>query len=166
MHRIFQKELCKLRLQTARAYVKVLTDGQGPVSYSHGSSLKLNAQVMGLGPTFKIVLVLTNAGSKPITDCSVIVVCDADAFILPKSVIPVSTLVPGPEYSVDVDILAKQVPGYQNSQKYTFLLFHVYILASQVRESHSPHPTNPPPPFSLSIPPFSFTFPEILNNFH
>ncbi|KAK3242964.1 Bardet-Biedl syndrome 1 protein [Cymbomonas tetramitiformis] len=28
MHRIFQRDLCKLRLSTARAYVKVLTDGQ------------------------------------------------------------------------------------------------------------------------------------------
>jgi Bardet-Biedl syndrome 1 protein len=28
MHRIFQRDLCKIRLDTARAYVKVLTDGQ------------------------------------------------------------------------------------------------------------------------------------------
>jgi Bardet-Biedl syndrome 1 protein len=28
MHCIFQRDLCKLRLSTARAYVKVLTDGQ------------------------------------------------------------------------------------------------------------------------------------------
>lgn len=28
MHRIFQRDLCKLRLNTARSYVKVLTDGQ------------------------------------------------------------------------------------------------------------------------------------------
>ena len=37
MHRIFQRDLCKLRLSTARAYVKVLTDGQ--VSYSNYSQL-------------------------------------------------------------------------------------------------------------------------------
>lgn len=29
LHRIFQRDLCKLRLSTARAYVRVLTDGQG-----------------------------------------------------------------------------------------------------------------------------------------
>jgi hypothetical protein len=28
MHRVFQRDLCKLRLLTARAYAKVLTDGQ------------------------------------------------------------------------------------------------------------------------------------------
>ncbi len=28
MHRLFQRDLCKLRLTTARSYVKVITDGQ------------------------------------------------------------------------------------------------------------------------------------------
>jgi Bardet-Biedl syndrome 1 protein len=28
MHRVFQRELCKLRLSTARSLVKVLSDGQ------------------------------------------------------------------------------------------------------------------------------------------
>lgn len=28
MHRMFQRDLAKLRLTTARAYVKILTDGQ------------------------------------------------------------------------------------------------------------------------------------------
>jgi len=37
MHRVFQRDLCKLRLSTARAYVKIITDGQGPMSYSAGS---------------------------------------------------------------------------------------------------------------------------------
>ena len=45
MHRIFQRDLCKLRLSTARAYVKMITDGQGPMSYSSGSALRLTAQV-------------------------------------------------------------------------------------------------------------------------
>lgn len=33
MHRIFQRDLCKLRLSTARAYVRVLTDGQVGMGY-------------------------------------------------------------------------------------------------------------------------------------
>ena len=28
MHRIFQRDLCKLRLSTARAYVRMITNGQ------------------------------------------------------------------------------------------------------------------------------------------
>eukprot|EP01048_Picozoa_sp_COSAG05_P019960 COSAG05_NODE_3271_length_2186_cov_459.916188_4_plen_309_part_00 len=56
MHRVFQRDLCKLRLATARAYVKVLTDGHGPLSYTAGSSLRLHPQVQGLGPTFRLKL--------------------------------------------------------------------------------------------------------------
>ena len=66
MHRAFQRDLCKLRLSTARAYVKMITDGQGPMSYSSGSALRLTAQVQGLGPKFKIKLALQNTGSKAV----------------------------------------------------------------------------------------------------
>ena len=45
------------QLATARSYVKVLTDGHGPLSYTSGSSLRLNAQVQGLGPRFKIKVI-------------------------------------------------------------------------------------------------------------
>ena len=67
MHRVFQRDLCKLRLQTARAYVKILTDGQGPLSYTGGSSLRLTAHVQGLGPLFKVKLNIQNTGLKPLT---------------------------------------------------------------------------------------------------
>lgn len=36
IHRAFQKDLCKLRLETARAYVKTLTDGRMLVRFSLG----------------------------------------------------------------------------------------------------------------------------------
>ena len=71
MHRAFQRDLCKLRLSTARAYVKMITDGQGPMSYSSGSALRLTAQVQGLGPRFKIKLSLQNTGSKAVSDLAV-----------------------------------------------------------------------------------------------
>jgi len=44
MHRIFQRDLCKLRLTTARSYVKIISDGQGPISFSNSASLRLTAQ--------------------------------------------------------------------------------------------------------------------------
>ena len=53
---------------TARAYVKIISDGQGPMSFSSGSggtaALRLTAQVQGLGPRFKLKLNLQNTGSK------------------------------------------------------------------------------------------------------
>jgi hypothetical protein len=32
MHRVFQRDLCKLRLATARSYVKIITDVHGPIA--------------------------------------------------------------------------------------------------------------------------------------
>ncbi len=64
MHRIFQRELYKLRLATARSYVKVITDTNGPLSYTAGTSIRLAAQVAGLGPVFKLKLSLENSGKR------------------------------------------------------------------------------------------------------
>lgn len=64
MHKIFQRELCKLRLNCARAYVKVITDGSGPISYSSRASVRLNADVQGLGPLFKLHLKIQNTGAR------------------------------------------------------------------------------------------------------
>ena len=72
MHRVFQRDLCKLRLQTARAYVKILTDGQGPLSNTGGCSLRLTAHVQGLGPLFKIKLNIQNTGLKSLTAIPII----------------------------------------------------------------------------------------------
>lgn len=68
MHRLFQRDLCKLRLNTARAYVKIITDGAGPMSTSSSSQLRLNAAVLGLGPQFKLVLLVQNNGPRALTD--------------------------------------------------------------------------------------------------
>ena len=66
MHRTFQRDLCKLRLASARAYVKIITDGSGPVSYSSKASVRLTAEVRGLGPLFKVVFTLKNTGTAPL----------------------------------------------------------------------------------------------------
>ena len=84
MHRVFQRDLCKLRLQTARAYVKILTDGQGPLSYTGGSSLRLTAHVQGLGPLFKIKLNIQNTGLKPLTGIPIVFTYNASIYHMKK----------------------------------------------------------------------------------
>lgn len=49
---------------------------QGPISYSAGSSLRLNVQVQGLGPFFKLKLTLQNTGTKPIMNVPVLMTCN------------------------------------------------------------------------------------------
>eukprot|EP01059_Diplonema_ambulator_P035719 TRINITY_DN8532_c0_g1_i5.p1 TRINITY_DN8532_c0_g1~~TRINITY_DN8532_c0_g1_i5.p1 ORF type:complete len:594 (+),score=182.29 TRINITY_DN8532_c0_g1_i5:184-1965(+) len=104
MHRVFQRDLCKLRLQTARAYVKILTDGQGPLSYMGGSSLRLTAHVQGLGPLFKIKLNIQNTGLKPLTAIPIVFTYNKAIYQMwkPSMVIPV--LVPSLVYHYEVAV--------------------------------------------------------------
>ena len=104
MHRAFQRDLCKLRLSTARAYVKMITDGQGPMSYSSGSALRLTAQVQGLGPRFKIKLSLQNTGSKAVSDLSVALNYNALLYRLKTAVFNVPLLVPGHSHRLDAEL--------------------------------------------------------------
>lgn len=104
MHRIFQRDLCKLRLSTARAYVKVLQDGQGPVSFGAGQSVRLNATVQGLGPLFKIRVALQNTGSRPIYEVPVMLSA-APMYALSRSQIQVPVLLPGYTYVDEVKVM-------------------------------------------------------------
>jgi len=104
MHRVFQRDLCKLRLNTARAYVKIISDGHGPMSFSAGSSLRLTAQVQGLGPRFKLKLNLQNTGSKAVCDMAVTFAYNAMLYRLKSSLVRVPLLVPGLLYRLDTEL--------------------------------------------------------------
>jgi Bardet-Biedl syndrome 1 protein len=91
MHRTFQRDLCKLRLTTARAYVKVLTDGQG-TSYTAGSTLSMSAEVRGLGPQFILKLTVQNTGTITLYNLLVMFTYDKTVYLLPKSSMTVSHL--------------------------------------------------------------------------
>jgi Bardet-Biedl syndrome 1 protein len=117
-----QRDLCKLRLSTARHYVKIITDGQGPVSYAAGASLRLNAQVQGLGPFFKIKLSIQvsllidspavvydfmcvqNAGSKSMTNVPMTCGYNHDLYRLNRGLHYVPLLVPGLLYHYEIDV--------------------------------------------------------------
>ena len=108
MHRVFQRDLCKLRLNTARAYVKIISDGQGPMSFSSGSggtaALRLTAQVQGLGPRFKLKLNLQNTGTKAVCDMAVTFAYNAMLYRLKSSLVHVPLLVPGLLYRLDAEL--------------------------------------------------------------
>ena len=98
MHRLFQRDLCKLRLATARAYVKVLTDGHGPLSYTAGSSLRLNPQVQGLGPIFKLKLDIQNTGNRPIFNVPLVFSYNQQVYKLSEHMVNLPLLIPGVMY--------------------------------------------------------------------
>mmetsp|Transcript_7059 Transcript_7059/g.25118 ORF Transcript_7059/g.25118 Transcript_7059/m.25118 type:complete len:582 (-) Transcript_7059:34-1779(-) len=104
MHRIFQRELCKLRLETARSYVRIITGGQGPQSYAAGVSLRLNAQVQGLGPTFKVTLNLQNTGTRSLINVPMTFNYNHDLYRVSTPVIVVPLMIPALLYRYEVDV--------------------------------------------------------------
>ncbi|KAK4326344.1 hypothetical protein Pmani_003138 [Petrolisthes manimaculis] len=96
MHRVFQHDLYRLRLSTARAYVSALDTSSNPVSLSQSEPLKLSAQVLGLGPTFKLRVELQNTSSvTPSLQLAVVFHCDDRIYTVNQSFIQIPMLVPG-----------------------------------------------------------------------
>eukprot|EP00743_Colponemidia_sp_Colp-15_P001285 GILK01001408.1.p1 GENE.GILK01001408.1~~GILK01001408.1.p1 ORF type:complete len:595 (-),score=104.03 GILK01001408.1:1181-2929(-) len=104
MHRIFQRDLIKLRLNTARTYVKVLLDGHGPMSTTSGTQLRLNAMIQGLGPLFKLRLHLQNAGMKQLQDLPVTFTYNQELYRIRNNFFNVPVLVPGLLYTYEVEV--------------------------------------------------------------
>lgn len=90
----------------ARTFFKLLNDGKGTVSYGAGASLRINANVMGLGPAFVVALVLQNTGEKTVRSLHMAINYDAAVYDVAPSVIPVPLLVPGSLYTFEVDVRA------------------------------------------------------------
>lgn len=103
MHRIFQRDLCKMRLSTARSFVKIITDGQGPISNSGSSSLRLDAKVQGLGPLFKLKINIKNTGQKPILNTPVTYSYNHDMYKVKAGAVNwLPVLIPGLEYKYEL----------------------------------------------------------------
>ncbi|XP_076032639.1 Bardet-Biedl syndrome 1 isoform X2 [Oratosquilla oratoria] len=96
MHRVFQHDLYRLRLDTARAYVQALETSSNPVSLSQLEPLKLSAQILGLGPNFKLRVELQNTStSTPSLNLAVVLHCDDRVYNVQHSYIQIPMLVPG-----------------------------------------------------------------------
>ncbi|EFJ41176.1 Bardet-Biedl syndrome protein 1 [Volvox carteri f. nagariensis] len=106
MHRTFQRDLAKLRLTTARAYVKVLTDGQGAAAFTTSTNLSLSLAVAGLGPRFRLSLLLRNESSKQMLDVPVVLRADPVLYSLGKTQFVIPLLVPGLQYTYEIPVTA------------------------------------------------------------
>ena len=108
MHRMFQHDLYLLRLNTARAFVESIKTSANPVAgggmgtTNDGDSIKMSAQVLGLGPVFRLVVGLCNTSpGKPSRNLMITFYCDDKLYSISKNVIRVPMLVPGLEYSFE-----------------------------------------------------------------
>ncbi|KDR20997.1 Bardet-Biedl syndrome 1 protein homolog [Zootermopsis nevadensis] len=102
MHQTFQHDLFRLRLNTARACVNALQSCKNPFSMDTHEPIKMSAQVLGLGPTFKIHITLENmSASNPVKDLAITFHCDDKLYIIEKPFIQVPLLVPGLTYKFE-----------------------------------------------------------------
>lgn len=104
MHRAFQRDLCKLRLSTARAYVNLIGVGHGPMSTLGGTQVRLNAQVLGMGPQFKVLIRIQNGGIHAIHDIPLVCTTNESLYRLPAPCKYLPILVPQQVYIVEVPI--------------------------------------------------------------
>jgi Bardet-Biedl syndrome 1 protein len=140
VHRAFQRGLLKLRLTTAKEYLRVLVAAGGPAAAAalgeDGAaapraaaapgaaaaaaappplpSLRVACDVLGLGPAFSLRVTVTNAGAALVADAAVVVECAADApgsFVFPQSVRALPPLLPGAAALVDVAVEAATPAG-------------------------------------------------------
>lgn len=103
MHRTFQRDLARLRLATARAYVKVLTDGQGAAAFTTTTNLNMSLSVAGLGPRFKVYMSIRNEG-KALTDVVAALRCNSSMYQLSKTQFTIPMLVPSLQYMFEVSV--------------------------------------------------------------
>ena len=71
MYRIFQQDLIRLKLLTGKEFLKSVQAGLNPVAKTKTEAIRINAEVHGLGPRFKLTVKLQNTSlnaSSPIVD--------------------------------------------------------------------------------------------------
>ena len=107
MHRMFQHDLYLLRLNTARAFVESIKTSANPVAgsgtgVSENDPIKMSAQVLGLGPVFRLIIGLCNTSpGKPSRNLMITFYCDDKLYAISKNVIRVPMLVPRLEYNFE-----------------------------------------------------------------
>lgn len=126
MHRAFQRDLCRLRLDSARAYVKTLTDGQMGASPLGSSEVRVHVQVQGLGPLFLLKISLQNSGSQPVMQSSLLLSFDPELYSMPgtggRRSLSVPMLLPGPKYVLDAELTNIDPQG--RAGQVLLLLYH------------------------------------------
>merc|ERR1719199_674158 len=117
MHRIFQRDLCKLRLSTARAYVKLIGSGHGPMSYGVGANLRLNAEVRGMGPEFQLLVRVSNTGVNSLFNVPLLVAANQSLYSIPEPCRVIPAIIPHQQYQMEIDLRCKDENGGTDAVK-------------------------------------------------
>ncbi|KAG8340788.1 putative Ciliary BBSome complex subunit 1 [Trypanosoma vivax] len=105
MYRVFQRDLTKTRLNTAKAFLNMISSGGGTMVASSTemaavaprlstSCVRMVTAVQGLGPLFKIRVTLQNNSKDPVHNLSIAVTWPTSCCKVPNPVVPVPFLLP------------------------------------------------------------------------
>jgi len=118
MYRTYMKDLFRMKLKIAQNYVKSLKEGSAQVSGPGlGPSVRLHAQVEGIGPLFKIKLMLENLDRAPVYDLKLSYAYDSALYRLNKFAMDIPVLIPGLPYPIDVMVESVDPNGTNDTIK-------------------------------------------------
>jgi Bardet-Biedl syndrome 1 protein len=99
MHQTFQHQLLQLKLDTAKSYIQAVSSSLAPVTTSNDANITLSAQVQGIGPVFKMTVILHNTSlSKSLIDHYLVLKCDESLYTITNKYIKLPLIVPGLSY--------------------------------------------------------------------
>ena len=92
MYQIFQQDLTRLKLITGKEFLKSVQAGLNPVAKTKNEAIRINAEVYGLGPRFKLTVKLQNSALTsllPIIDLFIAFTYDENIYNLSPNYIEV-----------------------------------------------------------------------------
>jgi len=101
IHSVFQRDLFRIKLIAARAYVRTFQNTLNPISVTPTSKIKMMLEVMGINVNFKIRLDIINIGTNIAKDLYIVFDYDDELFTIEKPMINIPIILPGVNYTID-----------------------------------------------------------------
>ena len=95
----FHRDLELTKLYTTRLYAKSISSRMAPISVTNESSIKLSAQVQGLGPSFKLLVNVLNTSDIAVTGLTATFIYNPTIYCMANNSISIPFLVPSVSYS-------------------------------------------------------------------
>jgi Bardet-Biedl syndrome 1 protein len=116
MHRCFQQDLIRLRLETARAYVTCVKGGHMSNALTVGSSADLgpisfSVECAGLGPSFKLRLSIVNGGTSCLRQVALTFLYSPDLYHIPEGIVSIPCVLPGEAARREVRVFSVDSTG-------------------------------------------------------
>lgn len=109
MHKLYQHELCRLKLYTTKQYVNLLTQQFGTIS--NNNLIQLNCSIQGLGPLFRLKLGITNTSTTVLYNLCVTYTYNQQIYKLSESVHHMHVVTPGIESMISCDVQSIDTGG-------------------------------------------------------